>query len=323
MQTIWFILTASFILIISIVLIGLSLRWFFGSDDLSGRLNDIVTEQLESPSRLKRARIIQPREFTDSLANRVVLPWFRWIARVFNRLTPSGTIDELERKLVVAGNPLGLRGREFYGVKLAFFLVGIWLAAIFIIRGINRENVIMAVLSVIVCYLFPIIWLRNRVRKRQNIIRKGLPDAFDMLTVCASAGLGFDQSLQRVSEYWETQVGVEFGRVIAEMEMGLSREEALRNLSYRLDLTEMSSFVSFVLQTEQLGLSIADTLHTQADQMRVERRLRAQEEAQKIPTKMLFPMVFLIFPALLAIIMGPVIPVFIQFFNNIAGGTMK
>jgi tight adherence protein C len=138
-----------------------------------------------------------------------------------------------------------------------------------------------------------------------------------MLSVCATAGLGFDQSLQRVSEYWETPIGAEFGRVISEMEMGLSRRDALRNLADRLDITELSSFVAFVLQTEQLGTSIVDTMHSQADQMRVERRYRAQEQAQKIPTKMIIPMVFLIFPALLAIILGPVIPLLYTFLQSL------
>jgi len=101
------------------------------------------------------------------------------------------------------------------------------------------------------------------------------------------------------------------------MEMGLSRRDALRNLADRLDITELSSFVAFVLQTEQLGTSIVDTMHAQADQMRVDRRFRAQEQAQKIPTKMIIPMVFLIFPALLAIIIGPVIPLLYNFLQSL------
>jgi tight adherence protein C len=138
-----------------------------------------------------------------------------------------------------------------------------------------------------------------------------------MLSVCASAGLGFDQSLQRVSEYWDTPIGHEFGRVINEMEMGLTRRDALRNLSDRLEIREISSFVALILQTEQLGMSISDTLHAQADQMRIERRYRAQEQAQKAPIKMLIPMAILIFPALLAVILGPSIPTLIEVFKTL------
>jgi tight adherence protein C len=137
-----------------------------------------------------------------------------------------------------------------------------------------------------------------------------------MLTVCASAGLGFDQSMQRVAEHWTTPIGIEFGRVISEMEMGLSRRDAMRNMADRLDVSELSSFVSFLLQSDQLGMSISDTLHAQADQMRIERRFRAQEQAQRIPTRMLFPMVFLIFPALLAIVLGPALPRLFDVFSG-------
>jgi tight adherence protein C len=101
------------------------------------------------------------------------------------------------------------------------------------------------------------------------------------------------------------------------MEMGLSRREALRNLSDRVDIREIASFVALILQTEQLGMSISDTLHAQAEQMRIERRHRAQEQAQKAPIKMLIPMAMLIFPALLAVILGPAIPTILEAFRNL------
>jgi len=167
--------------------------------------------------------------------------------------------------------------------------------------------------------LGPNVWLNRKVRKRQDQIRKGLADALDMLSVTAEAGLGFDQSLQRVSEYWQTPVGVEFGRVVAEMEMGSSRQEALRNMADRLDVRELSSFVAVIIQSDQLGMSIADALHAQAQQMRIERRFRAQEAARKVPLKMLFPMMLLIFPAMLAVVCGPSVPILSEFFQTLGG----
>jgi tight adherence protein C len=140
-----------------------------------------------------------------------------------------------------------------------------------------------------------------------------------MLSVTAEAGLGFDQSLQRVSEYWKTPVGVEFGRVVAEMEMGVSRQQALRNMADRLDIHELSSFVAVIIQSDQLGMSIADALQAQAQQMRIERRFRAQEAARKVPLKMLFPMMLLIFPAMLAVVCGPSIPILSDFFQTLGG----
>jgi tight adherence protein C len=210
---------------------------------------------------------------------------------------------------------LGLGPREFYGISLASTLLGVYLAFIFFRRGTEAINIALSILVLIFFYSFPKVWLNNRIKHRQNSVKKGLPDAMDMLSVCATAGLGFDQSLQRVSEYWDTPIGHEFGRVINEMEMGLSRREALQNLSNRLDIREISSFVALILQTEQLGMSISDTLHAQAEQMRIERRFRAQEQAQKAPVKMLIPMALFIFPALLAVILGPAIPIFKDIFG--------
>ncbi len=316
MQIILLIISGTIIICAAVALAIYGVRWYSNRDDVTSRLTEMVEEPIRGTKSTRRQFLPAPREFTDSLSSRIFMPIFRGLARAFSRVTPSGAIEEYDRQLTIAANPFNLRGREFFGVKWASFFLGIWIAVIFVMRGLDRLNVVMAILSVIVFYLLPDVWLKGRVRTRQDRIRRGLPDAFDMLTVCASAGLGFDQAMKRVSEYWETPVGVEFGRVINEMEMGLSREEALHNLSYRLGMSEISSFVSFVLQTGQLGLSITDTLHTQAEQMRIERRLRAQEQAQKIPTKMLFPMVFLIFPALLAMIIGPAVPEFIRAFSN-------
>jgi tight adherence protein C len=182
-------------------------------------------------------------------------------------------------------------------------------------RGFSQINILLALLVILWCFIFPILWLRMMVRSRQDKIRKGLPDALDMLSVCADAGLGFDQSLQRVSEHWSTAIGLELGRVVAEMEMGSSRREALRNLADRLDVSELSSFVSVIIQSEQLGMSISETLHAQAEQMRIERRFRAQEQARTIPIKMLVPLAFLIFPAILAVILGPAIPQILDLFK--------
>jgi tight adherence protein C len=186
----------------------------------------------------------------------------------------------------------------------------------FLRRGFSLLNIIASIAIAFLFYIFPQVWLRGKIRRRQNIIRRNLPDALDMLSVCASAGLGFDQALQRVSEYWDTPLSAEFTRMLSEMEMGISRRDAMRNLSDRNDVNEISSFVALILQADKLGMSISETLQAIAEQMRIERRFRAQEIAQKAPTKMLIPLAFLIFPALLAIILGPSIPVLVDVFRQ-------
>ena len=295
------------LLIVGPLLLIYSLRWF-KEDDLGDRLSEYVSEQPIKTKTWIPVNVSRARGLSGSMVRRVFLPWLKRIGRFFGRLTPSSRLQELGRQLTVAGNPLGLEAREFFGISLALNLLGLWLAFVFLRRGLDRNNILLAVLIFGITYLFPRTWLRSKMRSRQDKIRKGLPDALDMLSVCATAGLGFDQAMQRVSEHWNTPVGVEFGRVITEMEMGLSRRDALHNMAERPDVSELNSFVSFITQSDQLGMSLVDTLHAQADQLRMERRHRAQEQAQKIPTKMLIPMAFLIFPAHLAIILGPIVP---------------
>jgi tight adherence protein C len=292
----------------------LSMRWL-RSGSISKRLVQYVETPLESTHGRANAARIQPRLISGSFSSRIFTPTIRGIGRFFGRIMPAGAIENLAQKLIIAGNPMGLGAREFYGISMASTLLGVYLAFVIFRRGTTTINVLLSILLLIFFYAFPKVWLHYRVTGRQNKVRKGLPDALDMLSVCATAGLGFDQSLQRVSEYWDTPIGHEFGRVINEMEMGLTRREALRNLSDRLEIREIASFVALILQTEQLGMSISDTLHAQAEQMRIERRFRAQEQAQKAPIKMLIPMALLIFPALLAVILGPAIPSLMDVFK--------
>jgi tight adherence protein C len=210
---------------------------------------------------------------------------------------------------------MGLGAREFYGLRFIAIIVGFLLAFLILRAGRETLNITGAILAVFACSLLPVVWLRRLIRDRKKEITRGLPDALDMLSVCATAGLGFDQSMQRVSEFWQTHMGNEFGRVIAEMEMGVSRSEALRNLAYRTEVTELSSFVSIIVQAEQLGMSISNTINGIAEQMRIERRFKAQEEARKLPTKILFPLAFFIFPSMLAVILGPSLPALVDLFQ--------
>lgn len=298
-----------------LVFLILSLRWI-KADAITDRLKEYVADTTVDEHRWRSRGMVAPRELTGSLVSRMVTPVVRGVGRLLGRLTPTGAIENISHQLMIAGYPYNLGAREFYGMNLAMTILGIWLAALFLRRGFTLQNIIVSIAIAILFYFFPQVWLRGRIRRRQNTIRRNLPDALDMLSVCASAGLGFDQSLQRVSEYWDTPLSAEFTRMLSEMEMGVSRRDAMRNMSDRNDVPEISSFVALILQADQLGMSISDTLQAIAEQMRIERRFRAQEQAQKAPTKMLIPLAFLIFPALLAIILGPSIPVLVEVFNQ-------
>ncbi len=299
-----------------LLFIVLSVGWL-RSESLSKRLAQYVETSIDDTRSRTNTIRIQPRVLTGSFTSRTLMPAIRGIGRLFGRIIPAGTIENMSRKLITAGNPLGLGAREFYGISVAITFLGVYLAYLIFRRGPTQLNILLCVVILIIFYEIPKVWLHNLVASRKNKVKRGLPDALDMLSVCATAGLGFDQSLQKVSEYWDSPIGREFGRVINEMEMGLTRRDALRNLSDRLDIREIASFVALILQTEQLGMSISDTLHAQADQMRIERRYKAQEQAQKAPVKMLIPMALLIFPALLAVILGPAIPTLMEVFRTL------
>jgi len=329
------------ILAIGLLIVVLGLRLGSASEE-ARRLERYVVEPAQTREPEVDPFAYRRAELRGSFRQRLVLPWFQALGGVLGRRTPARSMASLGRQLLAAGSPMGLGPREFYGIQLLFLALSFWLA-LTILRGaqarptpvdpagsalvatrsapasapLNLPRIAVAVLALIIGARFPKIWLRGRVRTRQNRIRKNLPDALDMLSVCADAGLGFDQGLQRVSERWKTPLGIEFARVVSEMQMGLSRTQALRNMADRLDVNELSSFVAIIIQSDKMGMSITDTLRSQAEQMRVERRHRAQEEARKAPLKMLFPMLFLIMPALLAVVIGPIIPSFVQLFASL------
>jgi tight adherence protein C len=313
------------IVLVGVGLVGLGiLALFLGLrtftvNEVNQRLDNFVAVNTAQNTIAAVETSFRRTDLSGSFRTRILGPSIRQVGGIFGRLTPTGSIDRLDHQLTIADRPYGLGPREFYGLRILFMILGIWAAFLLLRQSTDWVHIFGAGLLAYVGVLGPTTWLKRKVRQRQDQIRKGLPDALDMLSVTAEAGLGFDQSLQRVSEYWRTPVGIEFGRVVAEMEMGVSRQQALRNMADKLDVAELSSFVAVIIQSDQLGMSIADALHAQAQQMRIERRFRAQEAARKVPIKMLFPMLLLIFPAMLAVVCGPSIPILSDFFRTLGG----
>ena len=139
-----------------------------------------------------------------------------------------------------------------------------------------------------------------------------MPDSLDLLTICVEAGLGLDQAIQRVVEKSDNDLSQEFGRYLHETRLGKSRREALQSMAYRMEVPDVTTFVAAVIQATDLGVSMARILHVQADQMRVRRRQRAEQEAHRAPIKMVFPLVFLVFPSILIVLLGPSILVLLE-----------
>jgi tight adherence protein C len=243
-----------------------------------------------------------------SFKERVALPLFKTLANFASRFTPDSQIEYTRKQLRLAGRDLTTDPRTFFGTRIVLTVV-LGLAAFlmfFVISPVAPLNALgyTAVMAFMGYYL-PQMQLNSAIRKRQSSIVKALPDALDLLTICVEAGLGFDQAMGKVYEKWDNDLAVAFGRVIQEIAYGKMRREALRDMSTSMDVPDVTSFAAAIIQADQLGVSIAKILRIQSDQMRVKRRQRAQEKAQQAPVKMMIPLVFLIFPSIWIILLGP------------------
>jgi tight adherence protein C len=168
----------------------------------------------------------------------------------------------------------------------------------------GRRILFTAILAVVGFFL-PSLYLSAVISRRQEAIIKKFPDALDLMSICVDAGLTFDGAMARVDEKWDDPLALEFGRVIYEVQLGKSRRQALRDMANRMDVADVGSFVAAILQAEHLGVSIGKVLRIQSEQMRIRRRQRAEEKAHQAPVKMLFPLVFLVFPSMFIVLLGP------------------
>jgi tight adherence protein C len=205
----------------------------------------------------------------------------------------------------MAGQPISTTGFLMAalmaeGMTLAFGFTLITSAGISGPEGMG----LLAVLALI-GFVLPRVWLSNRVRLRQKIILKSLPDAFDLVTTCVEAGLGLEAALAKVADKVEGPFGEELSLTLREVSMGKLRRDALKELSDRTGVPDLVTFINAVIQAETMGTSIATVLRVQAEQMRTRRRQRAEQAAYQAPVKMIFPLVLCIFPTLFIVILGP------------------
>ena len=263
-------------------------------------------------------------ELSQPFSDRVIFPIARKLGELAIRFTPQNALQSISRKLELAGSPAKLdptmilslqfiAGIIFGGLVLLVFTIG---STKWPIGRITLVTLLFAGLG----FYFPQLWLSSKVSKRQKEIRKAMPDALDLLTICVEAGLGFDAAMSKVSEKWESELSLAFARAIQEIQLGKVRREALRDMAERVGISEMTSFVAAVIQSEQLGVSMSKVLRIQSDQMRVRRRQLAEEEAHKAPLKMLIPMALLIFPSLMIVLLTPAA---LQLVHSALGGMFQ
>jgi len=297
MLTIAIILGALVVLAIVLVLVGMN----------APEAKDPIHERLAEFGVRDEPLTLEEIELSQGFYQRVILPFFNRIGQISQRFTPQATLESTRRKLEMAGNPMQMDPAFFLTLRFVFAVLFAGVIVLVYITGRRPwlQGLGFSALFLVIGFMFPDLWITGRIKSRQRSVFRAMPDALDLLTICVEAGLGFDAAMSKVHEKWDNDLALEFGRVIQEIRLGKLRRDALRDMAERLGVPEMTSFVAAVIQSEQLGVSMAKVLRIQSDQMRVRRRQMAEEEAHRAPIKMVFPIALLIFPSLLIVLLGP------------------
>ena len=285
----------------AILLIMFALTSSAPVDPVQARLTQLGTMQ---------AKNLEELELQAPFIERTLRPLASRLSGSVSRVTSSSFTERTEKRLALAGNPGDMRVADWLGIKAIGTIVGgILFFFLFVVVGVMGLpvplNFARALVGAAFGYTIPEFWLGGRVKKRQHAILLMIPDALDLLTISVRAGLGFDAALGKVVEKLPGPLSDEFRRALAEVRVGKQRREALRDIVARTEVGPLTNFIGAIIQAEQLGVSISKVLQVQSEQLRIERRQRAEEQAAKAPIKMLFPLVGCIFPSLFIVILGP------------------
>jgi tight adherence protein C len=287
------------LLAVALVIISILLLRRAEEDPLAVRIDEYASREEAVP--------IEEIELSLPITDRIVVPVLRSLSNLVTRLTPQSMLENTSHRLELAGSPGNISAAEFWVIR---GFVTIALGILFFVflgrfdQGAGRRVLFSLLIAGLGFYL-PSLYLSSAISRRQDAIIKKFPDALDLMSICVDAGLPFDGAMARVHEKWDDPLADEFGRVIYEVQLGKSRRQALRDMADRMDVNDVSSFVAAILQAEHLGVSIGKVLRIQSEQMRLRRRQRAEEKAHQAPVKMLFPLVFLIFPSMFIVLLGP------------------
>ena len=290
---------------ISVLLIAFGVAGTREEDPLKARLSQLGQ---------MTAKDLQELELQQPFFDRTVRPLAARLSGTVARITSSSFSERTEKRLAMAGNPGDMKVADWLGIKAIG--AGVGAGVLFILFGILAgqitQGILLALVGAGIGYVGPEFWLGGRVRKRQKLILLQIPDALDLLTISVRAGLGFDAALGKVVEKLKGPLVDEFRRALAEVRVGKARREALRDIVPRTEVQPLTNFIGAIIQAEQLGVSISKVLQVQSEQLRIERRQRAEEQAAKAPIKMLFPLVGCIFPSLFVVILGPALILIMQ-----------
>ncbi len=295
--------------------LALSLVGTFLAIFLIGVVVDIAMRERNRPMALLQSQLgtvsgpvdLRQQQLQGSALERILLPGAKRIGRSLVRLTPFDLDRKVAEQLVFAGNPPAWDAERVVALKVVGAIGGgigaTMLMAIVPLRPV-LEIVFIALVAA-VGYTLPSAQIKTMAAKRQRTIRKQLSDVMDLLTISVEAGLGFDAALAQVTKNVPGPLAEEIGRLLQESQIGVSRPDAFRHLADRTNVPELQGFVLSMIQADLFGVSIANVLRSQSQELRHKRRQRAEETAQKIPVKLLFPMIFLVLPALFIVVLGP------------------
>jgi tight adherence protein C len=283
---------------LAVLLIFLGFAGTRSVDPVQARLTQLGSTQ---------AKNLEELELQQPFLERTLRPLVGRLSGTVARVTSTSFTEQTAKRLALAGNPGNLRTADWLGIKAVGALIGG--VILFLAFGLANVGVgiLLSLVGLLMGYTIPEFWLGGRIKARQHDIILQIPDALDLLTISVRAGLGFDAALGKVVEKMKGPLTDEFQRALAEVRVGKARREALRDIIPRTEVAPLSNFIGAIIQAEQLGVSISKVLQVQSEQLRIERRQRAEEMAAKAPIKMLFPLVGCIFPALFIVILGPAI----------------
>jgi tight adherence protein C len=307
---------------------GLGLLGIFASLGIALTIIGVTTQERRAVNRslaAMEALTSAPAEMREELhrpfSERVVEPALARLSKLSRRLTPSEGAERIQHRLDIAGNPPGWTIERVQGLKLVGF-VGLLVVGLGLTMVLGLSLFATLTVSVglsMLGYMLPNIVIHQMGETRSKQMQRDLPDALDLLTISVEAGLAFDAALARVAKSTEGPLAAEFARVLQEMNIGVGRVDAIRALGERTHIPELRAFVTAMVQADAFGIPIAQVLRVQSQEMRVKRRQRAEEKAQKVPVKILFPLIFCILPTLFLVVMGPAVIKMIESF----GGTIR
>jgi tight adherence protein C len=291
-------LLVAFVAAGAILLIALAISGSLDRGRVRTRLNEFGSPPVQN---------LETLELQEPLFERTIRPIAARMAGFVSRTSSASFAERTSKRLAIAGYPANLSVPDWLTLKLiiAALTGGITALTLLILGMAPVMAILIGALAVGIGYVAPEFWLGSRGRRRQAQILRMTPDALDLLNISVKAGLGFDAALAKVVEKLDGPLSDEFRRALAEIRIGRTRRESLRDIIPRTDVKALTNFIGAIIQAEQLGVPISKVLQVQSEQLRIERRQRAETMAAKAPIKMLFPLIGCVFPSLFIVILGP------------------